>query len=56
MATLTTCPRCGGTGQQSDYGIGDDFYGAKECGHCKGSGSVQLRDDRGRFTKSKNVT
>jgi hypothetical protein len=33
------CFQCSGTGQESDYGLGDDFYGPKECSMCRGGGS-----------------
>lgn len=44
-----TCGNCDGYGLVSDYGDGQDFYGAKECPRCGGSGTVQPRDQRGRF-------
>lgn len=37
--TTVQCHDCGGHGQRSDY-RGDDFYGAKECDTCGGSGSL----------------
>ena len=35
-----TCLNCNGHGQVSDYGIGIDFYGPKECDTCDGSGRL----------------
>lgn len=32
------CGCCNGCGMESDYGLGGDFYGPKECGGCNGSG------------------
>jgi len=32
------CHDCGGHGLVSDYGDGEDFYGAKECKTCGGKG------------------
>lgn len=35
------CLVCDGHGEISDYGpLGDDFYGAKECPECSGSGKL----------------
>ena len=45
----TTCGSCDGYGQVCDYGNGNDFYGAKECRVCSGSGLVLARDNLGRF-------
>jgi hypothetical protein len=42
------CVHCGGHGLVSDYGRGCDFYGAKECNGCRGTG-VQWRTPRGRY-------
>lgn len=38
------CWDCDGYGQVSDYGIGDDFYGAMECRTCDGSGSLSKHE------------
>ena len=37
-----TCEFCRGTGQECDYGNGEDFYGPKECSNCGGGGSYWL--------------
>jgi hypothetical protein len=42
------CAGCGGHGLVSDFGCGEDFYGAKECDCCAGTG-VQWRTPRGRY-------
>ena len=36
------CFGCGGHGMVSDYGNGEDFYGAKECKTCGGKGKIWL--------------
>jgi DnaJ-class molecular chaperone len=37
--TKIPCPGCDGHGMVSDYGyFGEDFYGAKECDDCHGTG------------------
>lgn len=36
------CGNCGGHGIVSDYGMGDDFYGPKDCDSCDGAGSVWI--------------
>ncbi len=41
------CGSCDGYGIVSDYGCGDDFYGAKECDACWGSG-INWRTPKGR--------
>lgn len=38
--TEIQCSDCGGHGQICDYGNGEDFYGAKECRICNGSGRI----------------
>lgn len=44
------CHNCGGHGLVSDYGMGDDFYGAKKCKTCNGSGSI-WRTPKGRYVE-----
>lgn len=47
---MKTCAECDGHGVVGDYGpFGDDFYGAKTCPACGGSGRERDRDARGRF-------
>jgi hypothetical protein len=36
------CSYCGGHGLVGDYGMGDDFYGAKECNECEGTGMMKF--------------
>jgi hypothetical protein len=38
------CPNCLGHGLVSDYGNGEDFYGAKECPDCFGRGSLSVSE------------
>jgi DnaJ-class molecular chaperone len=33
-----SCFNCHGTGQVSNYGYGEDFYGPEECDVCRGNG------------------
>jgi hypothetical protein len=47
------CAGCGGHGVISDYGRGEDFYGAKECSCCAGTG-VQWRTPPGRYRNDFN--
>lgn len=37
-----SCYECDGHGVVSDYGNGEDFYGAKECNRCGGVGTVSI--------------
>jgi len=38
--SVVRCGECGGHGMVCDYGRGEDFYGAKECSACDGSGHL----------------
>ena len=40
--TKEACSMCNGTGQESDFGNGNDFHGSKECGTCKGNGAYWI--------------
>jgi DnaJ-class molecular chaperone len=46
--TRIKCDYCAGHGQVANYGAGHDFYGAKECRFCGGSGHM-WRSPKGRI-------
>ena len=55
MYATMPCWLCSGAGQIADYGpFGIDFYGAKECPRCDGTGQIRARDSKGRFIANKN--